>query len=191
LTQTDFTAQCQNARNAGAEALRTAADGSTIARIARSCDALGFHPRLIGLSVSISTAQAADPSIRRDNYLVVSPTAPWTATDTPGQRDYLAALRQFAPDLIPDSNTTAAWTCGKLFEAAVERLGPSARTNDLTTATILDGLGRIKGETLNGLVPPITFTSGEAAAPPINCVYVEQLTTAGWTTPLGSRPLCF
>ena len=191
VTQTDFTAHCQNARAAGAQALRTAVDGSTIGRIARSCAVLGYYPRLMGLSLSISNAQAADPSIRRDGYLVVSPFAPWTLSDSAGQREYLAAMRQFAPDLTPDANSSVAWTSGKLFEAAIARLGASARDKDLTTAAILEGLGRVKGETLGGLVPPITFKAGQQAAARTKCVYVELLTAEGWTTPRGSRRLCF
>jgi branched-chain amino acid transport system substrate-binding protein len=48
----------------------------------------------------------------------------------------------------------------------------------------------IKNEPLGGLAPPITFTPNEKFAPRQNCVYIELLTTDGWTTPRGSRPLC-
>lgn len=190
LTQTDFTAQCQNAKSAGAQALRVAADGSTIGRVARSCAALGYHPKLIGVNIVISPAQAADGFIRANTFLVSSANAPWTRTDTPGQLEFHAALKQFAPNLTPDGNAMAAWASGALFEAAVDRLGPQARSTPITTATILAGLGAIENETLGGLAPPITFAPNQKAAPRLNCVYVELLTTEGWTTPRGSRPLC-
>jgi branched-chain amino acid transport system substrate-binding protein len=190
ITQTDFTAQCQGAKTAGAQALRVAADGATLGRVARSCAALNFHPKLIGVNVAISPAQAADPIIRQDTLLVSGANAPWNRADTPGQVEFLAALKQYAPTLIPDGMAMAAWSSGKLFQAAVDRLGVAARTAPVTTALILQGLGRIRNETLDGLTPPITFTPNQPAAPRLNCVYIEVLTTEGWTTPLGSRTLC-
>jgi branched-chain amino acid transport system substrate-binding protein len=190
LTQTDFTAQCQNAKNAGAQGLRVAADGSTMSRVAQSCAALGYHPKMIGINVAISPAQAADPTIRQNTLLVSSANAPWTLDDTPGQSEFRAALKQYAPALTPGPGAMAAWASGKLFQAAVDRLGPEARTQPVTTAMILAGLGMIKNETLGGLAPPITFTPNQQAAPRLNCVWIELLTTAGWTTPRGSRPLC-
>lgn len=190
LTQTDFTAQCQNAKNAGAQALRIAADGSTTGRVARSCTALGYHPKLIGVNIAISPAQAADETIRRLTLLVSSANAPWTRADTPGQRRFLAALKQYVPNLAPDGGAMAAWASGTLFEAGVDRLGPQARSAPITTAMILTGLGAIENETLGGLAPPITFAPNQKFAPRLNCVYVELLTTEGWTTPRGSRPLC-
>jgi branched-chain amino acid transport system substrate-binding protein len=190
ITQTDFTAQCQNAKNAGAQALRTAADGATMGRVARSCAALNYHPELIGISVALSPAQAADDAIRRDTLLVSSPNAPWNRADVPGQVEFLGALKQYAPALAPDAGALAAWSSGKLLEAAVARLGAPGRTAPITTAQILTGLGSIKNETLGGLTPPITFAPNQKAAPRLNCVYLELLTTEGWTAPRGSRPLC-
>ncbi|HZE67134.1 MAG TPA: ABC transporter substrate-binding protein, partial [Sporichthyaceae bacterium] len=109
LTQTDFTAQCQNARNAGAQALRIAADGATMGRVARSCAALNYHPKLIGVNVAVGPAQAADESLRQNTLLVSSANAPWTRTDTPGQSAFLAALTQYAPNLTPNAGAMAAW----------------------------------------------------------------------------------
>jgi branched-chain amino acid transport system substrate-binding protein len=190
ITQTDFTAQCQNAKNAGAQALRVAADGATMGRVARSCAALNYHPELIGVGVALSPAQAADDAIRQDTLLVSNANAPWNRADTPGQIEFLGALRQYAPTLIPDAGALAAWASGKLFAAAVDRLGAAARTAPIITGEILAGLGRIKNETLGGLAPPLTFVPNQKAAPRLNCVYIELLTAEGWTTPRGSRPLC-
>jgi branched-chain amino acid transport system substrate-binding protein len=54
----------------------------------------------------------------------------------------------------------------------------------------VSGLGRIKNETLGGLVPPITFSPGQPAAPRLDCVFLELLTRSGWTAPAGSSPVC-
>jgi branched-chain amino acid transport system substrate-binding protein len=191
LGQTDFTAQCLNARGAGAQVLRTIADGATIGRIARSCAAVGYFPKLLGVSVGTSAEQAGDPAIRRDTLILAGSTAPWTRRDSTGQREFLDALARFAPGLLADGNSITAWAAGKLLEAAVAGLGPAARDEPLTTARILDGLGRIHNETLGGLTTPITFTPGQTGAPRPRCAFLEVLTVSGWTTPQDSRPLCF
>ncbi|MGQ0624831.1 MAG: ABC transporter substrate-binding protein [Sporichthyaceae bacterium] len=190
LTQTDFTAQCQNAKNAGVQALGVAVDGSSIGRIARSCASLGYFPPLISNGLVISPAQAKDPNIRKNTLFTASSNAPWMRTDTPGQREYAAALAQYAPGLETDGASMAAWAAGMLFKAGIENLGASAIGRALTTADVFTGLGRIKNEDLDGLAPPLTFSPNQKFAPLVQCVYFELLTTQGWTAPRGSRPLC-
>uniref|UniRef100_UPI0018437959 ABC transporter substrate-binding protein n=1 Tax=Sporichthya sp. TaxID=65475 RepID=UPI0018437959 len=190
LTQTDFTAQCQNAKNAGVDAFGMAVDGSGIARVARSCAALGYFPQFVTGGGIISAAQARDPGMRKNTVSTSSSNAPWMLTDTPGQREYAQALARYAPGLETDGPSMVAWAAAKLFEAAIERLGDGARSAPITTANIFTGLGKIKNDTLDGLSPPITFSPGQKAAPELNCVYFELLTPAGWTAPKGSTPVC-
>jgi branched-chain amino acid transport system substrate-binding protein len=190
LTQIDFVAQCQNTKNAGATGMLIAMDGSSIARVARSCAALGYAPLLIANGLVISEAQAADPTIRKDHLLSTSSNAPWMLRDTLGQREFLDAITQYVPGFRPAGLALVTWAAGKLFEAAVAGLGPSARDSALDTAAVLTGLGRIHDETLGGLSPPITFSAGQAAAPVVRCAYVELLTEGGWTAPNGSSLSC-
>ncbi len=109
LTQTDFTAQCQNAKNAGVEAFGMGVDGSAIARVARSCAALDYFPQFISGGGVISPAQSKDPGIRRNTMSVASANAPWMLTDTPGQKEYAEALAQYAPGMETDGNSMTAW----------------------------------------------------------------------------------
>ena len=190
LTQTDFTAQCQNAKNAGVEAFGMGVDGSAIARVARSCAALGYFPQFTSGGGVISPAQSKDPGIRRNTLSVASANAPWMLTDTPGQKEYAAALAQYAPGMETDGNSMTAWASAKLFEAAIANLGTVARDKAITSPDVLTGLGKIKNETLDGLSPPITFSPGQKAAPSIRCIYFELLTEKGWTAPKGSKFVC-
>ncbi len=190
LTQTDFTAQCQNAKNAGVEGFGMGVDGSAIARVARSCAALGYYPQFISGGGVISPAQSKDPGIRRNTLSVASGNAPWMLTDTAGQKEYAAALTQWAPGMESDGNSMTAWASAKLFEAAISNLGNAARTKPITSADVLTGLGKIKNETLGGLSPPITFSPGQKAAPALRCIYFELLTDKGWTAPKGSKAQC-
>jgi branched-chain amino acid transport system substrate-binding protein len=190
LTQTDFTAQCQNAKNAGVQSFGMGVDGSAIARVARSCAALGYFPQFVSGGGVISPSQSEDPGIRHNTLSVASANAPWMLTDNPGQQEYAAALARFAPGMRTDGNSMAAWSAGKLLQAAVGKLGPAARAQPLTTADLLTGLGKISAETLDGLAPPITFSPGQKQAPPLRCIYFELLTDKGWTAPKGNQYVC-
>jgi branched-chain amino acid transport system substrate-binding protein len=190
VTQTDYTAQCQNAKSAGVQALSVVLDGSAIARLARSCAALGYHPQFVIAGGLVSAAQAEDPGIRANTMATASANAPWMRTDTPGQQEFAGAMARYAPGVPPDGLSMLGWAAGKLFEAAVARLGEAARSSPITAPAILTGLGKVRNETLAGLSPPITFTPGQRAAPQIHCVYVELLTAKGWTAPKGSTPIC-
>ncbi|WP_019878127.1 ABC transporter substrate-binding protein [Sporichthya polymorpha] len=183
LTQTDFTAQCQNAKNAGVQAFGMAVDGSAIARVARSCAALNYFPQFVTGGPVVSNEQAKDPGIRRNTMSTASANAPWFRTDTPGQREYAEALKRYAPGFEVDGPSMLAWAAGKLFQAAVERLGDAARNAPVTSADIFTGLGKIRNETLDGLSPPITFTPGQKAAPDIPCVFFALDSEKGWTAP--------
>jgi branched-chain amino acid transport system substrate-binding protein len=190
LTQTDFTAQCQNAKNAGVQSFGMGVDGSAIARVARSCAALGYFPQFASGGGVISPPQARDPGIRHNTMTTSSGTAPWFLTDTPGQQEYAGALARYSPGMEPDGNSMQAWASMKLVEAAVRNLGVAARAKPLLSGDLLDGLGKVKRETLDGLSPPFTFSPGQKAAPQLHCVYFELLTDKGWTAPNGSKPVC-
>lgn len=190
LIQTDFTAQCQNAKNARVDGFAMGVDGSAIARVARSCAALGYYPQFISGGGVISPAQSKDPGIRRNTLSVASANAPWMLTDTPGQKEYAGALAQYAPGMESDGNSMMAWSSAKLFAAAIANLGASARDEPITSAQVLTGLGKIKNDTLDGLAPPISFSPAEKAAPQVRCIYFELLTDKGWTAPNGSRYVC-
>ena len=190
LTQTDFTAQCQNAKNAGADQMVLGMDGSAMTRVARSCAAIGYRPLFSGIGGTISSAQAADPTLRSFGLAVASGVAPWTETDTPGLKAYREALTRYAPSLQPDGASIQAWVSGKLLEAAIAGVAAKARAGAVTSTLILEGLATVKNEDLDGLTGPITFTPNQKSAKSSGCVYYVLLTTAGWTAPKGSRAVC-
>jgi branched-chain amino acid transport system substrate-binding protein len=188
LTQTDYTAQCQSAKNAGATQLGLAMDGSSMARVARSCSAVGYKPLLGGIGGTISPGQAEDPNLRQFTLSTASPTAPWTLFDTPGLKAYKAAMDTYAPGEPSSGSSVQLWTAGKLFEAAVAKLGVAAKTKPLTAQMIIDGLHQIKNDTLGGLTGPLTFPNGPT--PSNGCFFYEKLTSSGWTAPRGTKPVC-
>lgn len=190
LTQPDFTAQCQNTKNAGADVLAVALDGGAIGRVARSCKTIDYFPPFVGNGLILSAQNAADPDIRRNTFLSAGPNAPFTRTDTEGQREYRAAMGKYAPSFDVDTASLSTWTAAKLLEAAVAGLAYTELTSGpITTSTIVRGLGTIRSNSLGGLAPPLTFRSGQKSAPPVPCVFLTVLRQEGWTA-ANSKPVC-
>lgn len=189
IVATDYTAQCQNAKAAGAQALALAMDGSSISRLVRSCAAMGYRPPIVTGSFVLGPVGAADPGIRRNSVLTVNVTAPWMLSDTPGQRAYQAAMRAHAPGVPTDSGSLLAWTSGKLVEAAIGHIADAESSGAIVAAELVEGLGRIRDETLGGLTPPLTFVEGQPA-PDARCVFYTRLDEQGWTAPRGSKIAC-
>jgi branched-chain amino acid transport system substrate-binding protein len=89
-----------------------------------------------------------------------------------------------------DQNLISGWAAGKLFEKALSHVADQARAGAVTTEVILDGLWRIKNEKLDGLSSPITFNKN-APPDPNDCYALLNLTTTGYSAPLGSKFECF
>jgi branched-chain amino acid transport system substrate-binding protein len=189
LTQTDYTAQCQNAKNAGVQELVVAMEGSAMARLARSCLALNFKPLLVGAAFAINGKQSEDPQVRELGLAAINADAPWFSTDQPGLRAYQAALARYAPQIATSGITLQMYAAGKLLEAGIATLGAAARTQPLTSALIVQGMDKVHNETLGGLTAPLDFTvKGRARSS--GCVYLTVLGKSGWTAPNGTKPLC-
>ncbi|MGQ0629626.1 MAG: ABC transporter substrate-binding protein [Sporichthyaceae bacterium] len=190
ITQIDYTAECLNARDAGVDQLAVGLDGASIGRLARSCKAIGYRPLLSSLASLLSPGQAADALVREFGLATSTPTAPWILQDTPGLREYHRVMRQLAPQTPPDAASVTAFTSGKLLEAAIANVAAEVVDAPITPALVLKGLGGIRNESLGGLAAGLTFTPGQKMAASSGCVFLELLTTKGWTAPMGSRPVC-
>ncbi len=189
LTQSDFTAECQAMKDANVDVLWLALDGSGVTRLGRSCDRLGYKPQLATMALAVPPAVAEDQVLRKATVYLASPTVPYSTTDTAGTAEFHAAAKRFAPSLKLDQSVMQGWSAGKLFEAAMAKVGDRARSGDVTTALILEGLWQLKSEKLGGLSPGVTFVKGKpASAPP--CYYVLLLNANGVTAPLGSKLRC-
>ena len=189
LTSNDYTAQCQGAKNAGADVLGLSVDGSAMGRITRSCAAIGYRPALVTVSGAIGAAQSSDSNLQQDTLAIASPVAPWTERANAAERAYAEAMRRYAPNQQADGPSSAAWASGKLLEAALGKVAVDARKGPVTTSLVLKGLGLIRNETLGGLTAPISFTAGKPT-PESNCTFFMLLKPGGWTAPRGSAVQC-
>ncbi|GAA0622560.1 hypothetical protein GCM10009547_26880 [Sporichthya brevicatena] len=189
ITAPDYTAECQAMKSAGVEVLFMAMEGASDSRAARSCRALGYEPAVAVGAISVSEAVSSDPNLRAMGLYLGTGNAPFTASDSAGVRAFRAAYDTYAPGSSIDQNTIYGWAAGKLLEAAIAKVSTKAGAGEITTALILDGLGQIADEKLDGLAPGITFVRG---APPklSDCYYSLTITDRGYGSPRGSKVTC-
>ena len=180
LTQSDFTSQCQNSKSAGATAVFYFGDGSSVQRLARSCNNLGYNPTIMVPSLAAIAPLRTDPNTNKDGMVFGPSVFPWMLGDNPARKAFQDAYARYAPGAPTDAAAATAWTDGKMLEAAVTKLGQTAVGQPITTAMIMEGLGMIQGETLGGLIPPTTFSPHQAATPAVGCAYVTTLENQQW-----------
>jgi ABC-type branched-subunit amino acid transport system substrate-binding protein len=194
LTQPDFTSQCENAKKAGAQVVVAAGDDSYVQRAARSCAGVNYFP-VWALSATQGDFDPTDPNMRKDGASLGSAVVPFTLNNTPALQAFHTAMSTYAPSAPVDNSSLVTWSDGMMFKAAIDALGSAARTETITPALVLEGLSRIKNETLGGLIPPTTYSAGGGShtpSPEDLCYYPILFGhTGAFSAPQGNKYLCF
>jgi branched-chain amino acid transport system substrate-binding protein len=175
---TSYTAECVQAKNAGATALAAFVDTVTMLR---DCDRQGFKPALINADMApVQTMIDQTPALGEN---VVGSSEQWSCIDqtVPGAADLFAALKQYHKNFAPggsDYNTFASpictsWAGGVAFAKAVENAAIPAG-QEATSADIIRGLSMFKNEELGGIAPPLNFGDGTAPNPMNSCVFLYK-----------------
>jgi branched-chain amino acid transport system substrate-binding protein len=180
IAQPDFTAEVISARNAGAEIVTMLTDEQTIVRVARSAKRQGWSPVVTGTyTANAEVVQQPDA----EGVLGMAATVPYRSS--PKMVPYLEAVKRYVPDGALGGYGATAWVQLKL----IERLSVGFADRNPTTQDYLDALYALKGETIGGLVPPITFNKGPHAH--VNmCGYPIKVVNAKLTAPLGENFVC-
>ena len=182
VTQPDYTAEVLAARNAGAEAVAVATDNASVIRVARSAHRQNYRPTLVG---QVATAE--------DRYLTVggadvegsaigASVFPW---QSPKFADYVAALDRYVPGAIKGNLGQVVWVAGKLMERIAQGFGPNPTKDDF-----LAGLYALRGETLDGLLPPLTYIEGKGSALTNLCTVPILVDKNKFVTPQGDSFVC-
>jgi branched-chain amino acid transport system substrate-binding protein len=167
ITQPDFTAQCLDAKQAGATFIYFAGDGDSLLRMSNDCSAQGYNPLFVGDSIAITANLATDSHL--NGLLAGQTNFPWTDSYTPAQQAYQEAVKTYDPSLPGSATSAAEWSAGMLAVAADKDLTASP-----TSAEFLQGLWSLKNDNLGGLAPPLTFNQN-APATPSDCYFLMSL----------------
>ncbi|MBA3745171.1 ABC transporter substrate-binding protein [Sporichthya sp.] len=189
VTQTDFTAECQALKSAGAEVVFLSIDGASAQRVARSCSSLGYKPSYATIAIAISGTSAQDPNLQAAGTFLGSATTPYLTSDTPGMKMFQEVIKQFAGSQRIDQSTLTGYSSGLLFEAALAKVADKARAGEVTPELVMEGLWQLKNEKLGGIGAGVTFAKGKNAvsAP---CYFALGVRVGGFWAPRGSKPQC-
>ena len=128
-------------------------------------------------------------ALNQATYFTV-PNLPYFA-NTSAIRAMDTAINKYEPGTLKNVNynelAAEGWMSGKLFQAAAAagHLGVGGAP---TTAEVTKGLDSLKGDTLDGLAPPLTYTAGKPH--PVDCWYYAVLKDGKFTTPYGFKDFC-
>jgi branched-chain amino acid transport system substrate-binding protein len=186
-TAPNYTAPCLAMKNAGVGALTVAHNASVVVRVLDSCSHQDFTP------ASFSSMNTAGPEFLKsrtlDGATLTAPNAIFTDESQPAVKEFLDALDKYEPGMRKSPQFTPPtinpWVGGKLFEAAAKaaNIGPASTPQDVKT-----GLYSLKGETLGGLAPPLTYTQGKPAF--VSCWFVTKIQGGKYVPQDGNQAQC-
>lgn len=148
LAQPDYTAEALGAHRAGADVILLFLDINSIARFAKSAGRQGYRP-VLATAHQAAIDYALPYAKDLDGLLVGGRVPPY---DGPALADYRAALARYQPGAVKGDMGAGAWVVGKF----VEKVG-AGLDDDPTSAEVIEALYAVKGETLGGLLPGVTF----------------------------------
>jgi len=160
FTQPDFTSICVGAQNAGAQVLLLASDANSHQRMMANCLRVDFRPTDVVTTIQASTAFKDDPNM--DGTVIVSNVLPWFLTKNPVIAEYQETVKRYAPGQPFDAVSMNGYSSAKAFEKALSTITPD---HVVTTQDVLDGLYRLDGDDLGGIVGKLRFTPGKPAKP--------------------------
>jgi ABC-type branched-subunit amino acid transport system substrate-binding protein len=183
ISSPNYTSNCLAAKNAGAQVLFTGVDGNSDQRIARSCESVGFHPTIVTPAVGLTPAQASAPALA--GLQAAMPVLPWFETANTSIKEFLGALARFAPGLEPSAVGVEGWVAGQVFAFAASQVGDRP-----TSAEILQGAYRVKGNDFGGLTQKLTYTADAPNQKQRLCWWAAQFDGTKVTSPNGGKQTC-
>lgn len=162
---TDFTAQVQKLKAAGAEAVVVTALPSATGPIVGTAATLGFTPQWIlqGPSyieqlITKDGTKGAEPTpvaAALKGAIVTSFSAPWGEDGAAGMKQLVADQKKYAPDQPPSIYFALAYSQGKVVE---EILRKAIAGGDLSREGILAAKENLGEVDLGGITPAVTYT---------------------------------
>jgi branched-chain amino acid transport system substrate-binding protein len=183
----NYLAPCLAAKHAGVNTLGVFEGSSTVINVESSCHSQGYNPLFIEVGGAPTENWATTPTMNGTEMVLSD--APFFDFSSPGGAVMKEALDKYAPGLIGSSlygpNIVYAWTSAELFAAAATaaHLG-----SDPTAAKVIQGLYDLKGATLDGMAPPLTFNPGKPNL--IKCGFIGAVKDGSFATPYGTKTFC-
>jgi branched-chain amino acid transport system substrate-binding protein len=182
IAQPDYTSEMLSARNAGVKAMIAIMDNNSVVRMMRSAHRQGYDPYLsVQFSVYEDRVARDGGKDVEEKVRISSLTPAWNSS--PKMADYRAAMDKYVPGGTRGSWGAMNFVAGKYLE----KIGREQFRATPTSADILRGLYSLKGETLGGLTPPLTYLEGKPHAD-VNLCWVQMKIANGQFVPVEGNP---
>jgi branched-chain amino acid transport system substrate-binding protein len=175
-TAPNYTSQCIAAKQAGVNAMFVADAGTIIQHFASDCATQGYYPAYITEAAGFTLAQASSPGLSK-NLWSQYPDLPFWQSSAPAVQEYNTAMDKYEPGVRENNNVMnedafMGWVSAKLIQAGVQNAGVAANVTP-TAADVTKGLNSVKNDSLGGLAPALSFTSGQDHH--INCYFTAHI----------------
>jgi branched-chain amino acid transport system substrate-binding protein len=189
-TAPNYTAQCIAAQEQHANSLFVAEAAPIVTRVATDCGRQGYNPTYVidgeVFEMSLVSSPAASKSLSGE-----FPDLPFFAS-TPAVQAFDSAMDKYYPGVREDSSRMnqdafMAWVSGKLLQDAVQAGGLTASASP-SAAEVTKGLESLKGDTVGGLTPPLTYPAGQPH--PVDCWFTGHIQNGVPTVENGGQPTC-
>jgi branched-chain amino acid transport system substrate-binding protein len=182
LTAPNYTAQIVAAKAAGAEAIIPLESQAGTLGIIQDAAQQNWYPAVEGnTTIYTSTFNPGSTLPAKAKLIDFSNTPPYSLS--PLMKSYVAAVKKYQPGTpLGGNGGTVTWTGGALLQQVAKQFGAN-----VTGATVTKGLLALKGATLGGLTPPLTFPKSANRTWVNSCVVPIVYKNAKWVAPLGSN----
>jgi branched-chain amino acid transport system substrate-binding protein len=160
---------------------------TTAVQLATACSSQGYTPTYLANDGTLTYSWRTAPAL--DGALVAEATFPFFDDSIPATQEAQDALKKYAPGVIDSSvyggHVSEVWSAGQMFAAAATagHVGPTSTSSQVKT-----GLYDLHNETLDGLIPPITYTKGQGTQ--AKCYYIISVENGKFTEPNGLHYSC-
>ncbi len=173
-TAPNFAAQCLAAKQAGVTALFIGDASAVDDHVAADCSQQGFDPVYVTEAAGFGLNQASAAGISKNLWSQYPDFPFWV--NTPAVQAFNSTMDKYFPGVRENNNVFTedafmSWIAAKLLEDGLKAGVTSGSTPSASQLT--SGLDSLKGDTVGGLAPPLTFTAGQPHH--VNCYFVAHI----------------
>ena len=186
-SQPNYTAACLASEQAHTASLSVLQAFAAVDHVISDCVKQGYNPIWVADGLDLAPSFANVPG---GLYLNVT-NLPYFV-NSPAIQTMNAAFDKYFPGLrssqLFNEGTASMWDSGLLFADAAKAGGLGANGTTPTSAQLVQGLTSLKGDTLDGMAPPLTFKAGQPH--PVDCWFEALMKDGKASLPIGTQTVC-
>jgi branched-chain amino acid transport system substrate-binding protein len=180
----DYSAECLNARNAGAQVILMGMDAASAIRIQQSCARQEYHPLYATRSTIINADTAADDDF--EGMIIPASTLPVTGSPA-ALNEFRTAMARYAPGVPLLDGQVEAWAAGKVLQTGAAHLADGDIS--VLRKSLLSGLDAIPHGYDLGIGAPLEYNPGKPASPVV-CWFFETIHNHQFVPANGGQRAC-